>query len=77
MFQHFQLRALQRVFEAIGEADEKAFSCHRRRARHHAHRAARMHEGIVRAAHFHQRNHLRSGKDVVRLMGHLLFPIVQ
>jgi hypothetical protein len=34
--------------------------------------AARMHEGVVRAAHFCERDDLRANEDVVRSVRHLV-----
>jgi hypothetical protein len=70
MFQDFDLRGFQRFLESIGKADEKMFPGDRGRAGHDAYRAARMHQRVVRPPHFHERNDLRSGEDVVRLVGH-------
>jgi hypothetical protein len=42
----------------------------RRRARDHAHRAARMRLGMIRPAHFRQRHDLRASANIIRLVRH-------
>ena len=70
MFEDVELVAGERGFKTVGKADEEFFSGHRRGAGHHADRTARMHQGVVGAAHFNKRHDLGSGRDVVWLMGH-------
>ena len=70
MFQDVELVAGQRGFKAVGKADKEFFSGHGWRAGYDADRATRMLEGVVGAAYFNKRHDLRSGRDVVWLMGH-------
>jgi len=72
VFQDVELVAGEGGFEAVGETDEEFLLVAGGRAGDDADRAARMHERVVRPAHFDEGDHLCAGEDVVRLVRHLV-----
>jgi len=60
-------------FEAIGKTDEEVALIAGGCAGDDADCAARMHEGIVRAADFDEGDNLRAGEDIFGLVGHWVF----
>ena len=70
VFQDIELLTGERRFETVRRTNEKLGLIACGRARDDTHRAAGMHQRVVRSPHFDQRNDLRSGKDVVRLVRH-------
>ena len=70
VFQHIELTARERLFEAIRKADQEGLAIHGWRARHHTHRAPRMHDGIVGPADLDQCDDLGPGGGVVGLVSH-------
>jgi hypothetical protein len=61
MFQDLELAAHEGLLEAVRKTHEEMLFRPRRRARNHPHRATRMRKGMVRPAHFLERDDLRAG----------------
>lgn len=71
MFQHFDLFAGQRLLEPVRKAHQEMFFAAGRRAGDNPHRAAGMHQRLVRPPNLDQRHDLGPGRDVVWLMRHV------
>ncbi len=68
VLQHFDLCWLQCFLKSVWKSNEIILPFNRWCAGDDPHRAARMHQGMIRPAHFHERDDLRSCEDVIRLV---------